>query len=123
MAGGFNEQNTISLTALDTFAHGQRVKISTGGAAAVAAAADAAKVIGTVVYHGASAATVGRDTIAVLRKSSGIHPAIASGAITAGTEIKGDDGGKVQFANGSNPEGVALESATSDGQFISVLYY
>jgi hypothetical protein len=93
---------------------GIRVKLS-GGYLAAAGSTDVE--LGTMEYR--TLATDDQGTVR-LRTAPGTVLAVASGAITAGNNCYGAASGKVALS-GTVLTGIALESATADGDLIEVL--
>lgn len=93
---------------------GQYLRVKTPGAVALAGASDAA--LGTMDVPCLAA---GPCTVR-MRTAQGTRKMVASEAITAGNPVYAAASGKIA-ADGSVQEGVALESATADGDVIEVM--
>lgn len=118
-----NSNNIISLQIADstTLTAGLRVKVSTSGYVAVAGASDTA--IGTVLQD-VDSTVPGRNIADIQRIPCGIHYAVygTSTALSAGDPVGAIAGGKIT-KDAVAPVGVALESATADGDVIRVVFY
>jgi hypothetical protein len=118
-----NPNETISLQVKDatTVAAYRRLKI--GASARVEPAGASDTWIGTNLQD-VDSTVVGRNISSVQLKKNGIHYATygTSTALSAGDEIVGAAGGKIT-KGAASPIGVALESASADGDIIRVLYY
>jgi fructose-specific component phosphotransferase system IIB-like protein len=120
-----NQHNNISLTlATSVVAPAySRLKVVTGGLVDLAAAADGTLWIGTNLQD-ADQTVVGRDTVAIQGKFTGIHYAIngAATAIAAGDAIQAADSGKVAKYSAGTKIGIALSPSTAVGDVFKVIY-
>jgi len=115
----FVDTNTRTFVADEAIAIHLRVKLDSDGRVTIAGLAD--KDIGTALTPAYAAG----DTINVkLRTGAGTHKMVAIEALAIGAELFTEANGKVQdtAASTSFRVGVALESATADGDIIEVLY-
>lgn len=118
-----NVPHTLSIPAGEAIGSHLRVKIHTGGKCFIAAAADAAKVVGHNAYGPVDNTVTGRDIVALQQKNAGICYAVAAEQLAVAAEFKGADGGKIQAVGGGTAEGVLLQAAAGDGSIVEVLYY
>lgn len=92
-----------------------RVKLSSG----VLAAAGAAELaLGTIERE---AFASGEKVPVRLPTAQGTRKMVASAAVTQYATVYGATGGKVSSTANGNPEGIALEAASADGDIIEVL--
>lgn len=114
----FKPGQAITLTVATTAVVGGRL-VSINGVKTVApSGADVSTVVGVAGHD----AAVG-DPVLVFTRAGGVHGLTASAAITAGAKVMSAAAGKIAtIGAGANPIGIALETATADGDIIDVLF-
>jgi len=104
------------LTSADVI--GGRLLIASGVNLVANSGADAANVVGVAGFD----ALTGTD-VTVYPRPAGVHPLVASAAITAGAKVISAAAGKIAtIGAGTNAIGIALETAAADGDVIDVLF-
>lgn len=118
-----NHSNVISLPVKASTTISAHIRVKVGASAKVEPAGASDTFIGTNLQD-CDSSVVGRDVSAVQLLGTGIHYATygTSTALSAGDEIVGAANGKIT-KGASSPIGVALESATADGDIIRVIFY
>lgn len=106
----------VTFTTSDAVVGGTLVAVSGSGTVATAGA-DAVNVVGVAGHDAASG-----DRVVVFTRGGGVQRLISAGVIAAGAQvISAADGEIATIGGGSNPIGIALETAAAD-DVIDVLF-